>query len=194
MFDSKNANKHYYNHILESMGHPVMSAEELEYVHIHNVMRSVRYLLRNYPEDIARAEEYRADLNYEPFLQYMHMEPDLIPFLEELQNRGIKRAISTSRTNTMGKIMKINGLEPFYGKVMTTSDVENPKPHPEALEVILEYYGMAANDALYIGDSIIDRQHSAGVGMELIAFRNREIDGDYEVSNFMEILELEPFK
>lgn len=190
MFDSKNANKHYYNHILETLGHPPMTAEELDYVHIHNVMKSVRHILRHYPEDIDKAEEYRADLNYQPFLKYMTMEPDLIPFLEELQGRGIDRAISTSRTNTMKDILKIFGLAPYYGKVMTTFDVENPKPHPEALEVILDHYQMSADQAIYIGDSIIDRQHSAGVGMQLIAFRNKEIDGDYVVDNFMEILSL----
>ena len=193
MFDSKNANKHYYNHILENLGHPVMTAEELEYVHIHNVMKSVRYLLRNYPQDIDKAEAYRADLNYQPFLKYMTIEPDLIAFLEELQRRGIERAISTSRTNTMGIILDLYNLSPYYDKVMTTSDVQNPKPHPEALEVILDHYGMTADDALYIGDSIIDRQHSDGVGMKLIAFRNDKINGDYQVENFLDILELPPF-
>ena len=56
MFDSKNANKQYYNHILEELGYPPMTAEELDFVHIHNVMRSVKYLLRNHPEDIDKAE------------------------------------------------------------------------------------------------------------------------------------------
>ncbi|MEN8140903.1 MAG: HAD family hydrolase [Thermodesulfobacteriota bacterium] len=193
MFDSKNANKHYYNHILATLGHPAMTAEELDYVHIHNVMKSVSYLLRNYPDDIPRAEEYRADLNYQPFFKYMQMEPDLIPFLEELKSRAIERAISTSRTNTMGQILDIFALNDYYGKVMTTFDVENPKPHPEALEVILAHYQMAPEEAVYIGDSIIDREHSKGVGMELIAFRNPDIDGDYVVESFMEILDLPLF-
>ena len=194
MFDSKNANKHYYNHILETLGHPPMSAEELDYVHIHNVMKSVQYILRHYPDDIDKAEAYRADLDYQPFLQYMTMEPDLIAFLEELQRRGIERAISTSRTNTMTHILDIYGLKPYFGKVMTTFDVKQPKPHPEALEIILDHYDLEADEALYIGDSIIDRQHSDGANMKLIAFRNNDINGDYVVKNFMDILKLPPFQ
>lgn len=194
MFDSKNANKHYYNHILETLGHPPMSAEELDYVHIHNVMKSVQYILRHYPDDIDKAEAYRADLDYQPFLQYMTMEPDLIAFLEELQRRGIERAISTSRTNTMAHILDIYGLKKYFGKVMTTFDVKQPKPHPEALEIILDHYGLEADEALYIGDSIIDRQHSDGADMKLIAFRNNDINGDYVVKNFMDIIKLPPFQ
>jgi HAD superfamily hydrolase (TIGR01509 family) len=193
MFDSKNANKHYYNHILDNLGHPPMTAEELDYVHIHNVMRSVKYLLRNHPEDIDKAENYRADLDYHPYLKYMHMEPDLIEFLEYLQTHDIDAAISTSRTTTMKDILDIFGLRKYFGKVMTTFDVTNPKPHPEALQVILKHYGLAAQEAIYIGDSIVDREHSAGVGMELIAFKNPELSADFSVSSFMEIPRTVPY-
>lgn len=193
MFDSKNANKNYYNHILATMGHPPMTAEELDYVHIHNVMRSVRYLLRHHPEDIAKAEAYRADLDYQPYLKYMIMEPDLIEFLEYLQSRGLEAAISTSRTTTMHIILELFGLEKYFGKVMTTFDVTHPKPHPEALEVILAHYGLSAAEAIYIGDSIVDREHSAAVGMQLIAFKNPKLSAEFRVTSFMEIPKKVPF-
>ncbi len=192
MFDSKNANKHYYNHILENLGHPPMTPEELDYVHIHNVMRSVRYLLRNHPEDLDKAEKYRADLDYQPYLKYMHMEPDLIEFLEYLEAHGIDAAISTSRTTTMQDILKIFGLKKYFGKVMTTFDVTNPQPHPEALEVILDHYNLEPQQAIYIGDSIVDREHSAAIGMELIAFKNPDLSAEYSVTSFMEIARTVP--
>ncbi len=190
MFDSKNANRKYYNHVLAQLGHPPMTEEELEFVHIHNVMESVKYLLRDHPEDMAAAEKYRADLDYGQFLQYMHMEKDLIEFLEYLQSKGIGAAVSTSRTTTMNDILDIFGLRKYFGKVMTTFDVKNPKPHPEALEVILDHYGMTSDEAIYIGDSIIDRQHSAGVGMRLIGFKNPKLEAEYSVTSFMEIVRL----
>lgn len=192
MFDSKDANRQYYNHILETLGHPPMSEEEVDYVHIHNVMESVRYILRHYPEDIPRAEEYRADLDYQPYLQYMRIEPDLIEFLEFLQP-NYQRAISTSRTTTMKTILDIFGLKSYFGMVMTAFDVANPKPHPEALLTILDHYQVRADEAIYIGDSIIDREHSAGAGMRLIAFKNPELRAEYHVSSFMEIARLPLF-
>lgn len=192
MFDSKNANRMYYDHILAVLGHPPMDAEELEYVHIHNVMDSVRHILRHYPADIEKAEQYRADLDYQPFLQYMHMEPDLIEFLQFLTPR-CDRAISTNRTTTMRNILDIFGLSPYFGKVVTAFDVERPKPHPDALLAILDHFGRRVDESIYIGDSIIDRQHASSVGMRLIAFKNRALDAEYHVDSFMEIAGLPLF-
>ena len=193
MFDSKNANKMYYNHILEVFGHPPMTEEEVEYVHIHNVVDSVRHILRNYPEDLPQAEKYREDLDYHPFLQHMNMEKDLVEFLDVL-HPYYKMAISTNRTTTMKNILEIFGLAPYFGKVMTAFDVERPKPHPDALVEILNHYDLQADQAIYIGDSIIDRQHADSVGMDLIAFKNKKLDAEYHVDSFMEILTLPPFK
>lgn len=193
MFDSKNANKLYYNQILQEFGHPLLTEEELDYVHIHNVMDSVRHILRHYPEDIEKAEAFRADLDYRPFLQHMRLEPDLIEFLEFLIP-DYERAISTNRTSTMSNILDIFGLSSYFGKVMTAFDVENPKPHPEALLQILDHYRLRADEAVYIGDSIIDREHSLAAGMELIAFKNQELSAEYHVSTFMEITHLPLFQ
>ncbi|MFH1217682.1 MAG: HAD family phosphatase [Pseudomonadota bacterium] len=192
MFDSKNANRMYYDHILAALDHPPMDEEELEYVHIHNVMDSVRHILRHYPGDIEKAEKYRADLDYHPFLQYMHMEPDLIEFLEFLTPR-CDRAISTNRTTTMRNILDIFGLSPYFGKVVTAFDVKRPKPHPDALLAILDHFGRRVDESIYIGDSTIDREHSNSVGMRMIAFKNRKLDAEYHVDSFMEIAGLPLF-
>ncbi|MFZ5766582.1 MAG: HAD family hydrolase [Thermodesulfobacteriota bacterium] len=192
MFDSKNANRMYYDHILAALGHPPMDEEELEYVHVHNVLDSVRHILRRYPEDIERAERYRADLDYHPFLQYMRMEPDLIDFLEFLVPR-CDRAISTNRTTTMRNILDIFGLAPYFGKVVTAFDVARPKPHADALVTILDHFGRQVEEAIYIGDSIVDQQHAGSVGMRLIAFKNPNLDADYHVNSFMEITRLPLF-
>jgi phosphoglycolate phosphatase-like HAD superfamily hydrolase len=102
-------------------------------------------------------------------------------------------AISTNRTTTMKNILQIFGLAPYFGKVVTTFDVERPKPHPDALIAILNHYRLEADQAIYIGDSIIDRQHANSVGMDLIAFKNSNLDAEYHVNSFMEILKLPPF-
>ncbi|MCK5195672.1 MAG: HAD-IA family hydrolase, partial [Desulfobulbaceae bacterium] len=147
---------------------------------------------RDYPEDLPKAEKYREDLDYHPFLQHMNMEKDLVEFLQFLQP-DYKMAISTNRTTTMKNILQIFGLAPYFGKVVTTFDVERPKPHPDALIAILNHYRLEADQAIYIGDSIIDRQHADSVGMDLIAFKNSNLDAEYHVNSFMEILKLPPF-
>ena len=72
-------------------------------------------------------------------------------------------------------------------------DVEHPKPAPDALFKILDHFGCAPQETIFIGDSIIDQQHARGAGVDLIAFRNRDLSAAYHVSSFMEVLRLEPF-
>ncbi len=186
MFDSRNANKHYYNHILEKFGHPPMDEEELDYVHMHHVMDSVRHIFRNYPQDYDRADAYRRSVDYTPFLQYMIMEPDLLEFLHFLRPER-KTAISTNRTTTMPAVLDMFNLASLFDKVVTAMDVDQPKPHPAALHKILDQFGLAVDDAVYVGDSMVDREHTASIGMPLIAFKNRELPAEYHVSSFMEI-------
>ena len=186
MFDSKEANRHYYDDILQAFGHPPMDEEELEFVHVHHAADSVKHIYRKFPEDYAKAELHRAKIDYTPYLSYMHMEPDLIEFLEFLKPAH-HIAISTNRSNTMPSLLDIFALESYFEMVVTSLDVTNSKPHPEAMHKILSHFALSADQAIYIGDSYIDREHSAAVGMRLIAFKNKGLKAEYHVNTFMEI-------
>lgn len=192
MFDSLAANKAYYNDILAHFGHPPMDTEALRYVHVQNVVDSVRFIFRHYPADYEAAESYRRTLDYTPYLKFMRMEPDLPEFLLFLKP-AYRTAISTNRSTTMPTILQIFGLAPYFDKVVTAMDVANSKPHPEALHQILDHFGLTADEAIYIGDSLVDLDHARAVGMRIIAFKNPELAADFHVSSFMEIPRLPPF-
>ena len=192
MFDSKNANRHYYNHILDHFEKPPMTDEELEFVHTHNVIDSVDHIFRRYPEAAPVAQQYRQTVDYVPYLQYMKMEPDLIDFLEFLKPRHFT-AISTNRTTTMGTLLDSFALRPYFQMVVTAFDVENPKPHPEALQKILDHFKLGVEETIFIGDSMIDREHTRSMDMRMIAFRNRNLPAEYHVDSFTEIRTLPLF-
>lgn len=194
MFDSKFANREYYNQLLAHFQRPPMSPEELEHVHIHNVLDSIRHIFRHYPQqDLTEVNAYRMALDYTPFLSHMRMEPDLIEFLKKTKPR-YKLAISTNRTNTMTPILQMFELQDYFDKVMTAENARRPKPAPDALLEILDYCECRTDEAIYIGDSIIDREHTANCGMRLIGFKNPDLAAEYHVTSFMEILGLPPFR
>lgn len=193
MFDSRGANREYYNHIRARFGHPPMDEAELDYVHMHRVEDSIHHILRHHPADLAAALRFQRELDYTPFLQYMRMEPDLLQFLDYLRP-GYKTAISTNRTSTMPIVLEMFRLAPYFDQVVTALDVANPKPHPEALERIMANLGVDPEHTVYIGDSPVDREHTAAVGVPLIAFKNPGLAAEYHVSCFMEIVELAPFR
>jgi HAD superfamily hydrolase (TIGR01509 family) len=193
MFDSKNANRHFYNHMLTNFGHPAMDAEELEYVHMHHVMDSVSHIFRHWPGEIEKAHRFRGSLDYKAFIKHMTIEPDLVEFLERI-TPDYKTAISTNRTTTMATLLDLFDLRQHFGLVVTAMDVENSKPHPDAIHKILAYYSLEAAECVFIGDSMIDQEHANSVGMRMIAFKNPELPADYHVNSFMEIINLPIFK
>jgi phosphoglycolate phosphatase len=194
MFDSKMANIAYYNNLLNHFGLADMNEQEIAFVHMSSVMESVQYLFRD-DHSISHDEvhSYRRQISYAPFLQYMTMEPDLIEFLELVKD-SYHLAISTNRTDTMIPLLQSTGLEHYFTKVVTAATAKRPKPAPDGLLEILEHFNCAPRETIFIGDSIVDLEQAAACGVELIAFKNPELMGDYQVNSFMEILKLAPLQ
>jgi phosphoglycolate phosphatase len=194
MFDSRSANREYYNQLLSHFGRPEMDEEEIAYVHMHNAANSVTHIFRRYTDqDMAAVDSYCKGLDYTPFFHFMQMERDLIEFLEYAKSR-YALAISTNRSTTMQPLLKEFNLQQYFGKVMTPLNTPRPKPAPDALYEILKHFNCRVDEAVYIGDSIIDRQHTEAAGMRLIAFRNPALPADFHVGCFMEICRLPLFE
>lgn len=194
MFDSREANRSYYNDLLRSFKRPPMFAGELNYVHCHNVDDSVAYIFRHYPDtDLEAVHEHRLRVGYTPYLPLMKIEADLIDFLDHVRPH-YRCAISTNRTTTMRPLLETYGLSDYFDLVVTSVDVANPKPAPDALFKIFAHFDCTAAETIFIGDSEVDRQHTENAGVELIAFKNENLPAPYHVNSFTDILELAPFQ
>lgn len=193
MFNSKKANCMYYNHLLAHFGLPSMNGDEEDYVHMSSVADSVQHIFRHYRKPtLDEVHAFRKSCSYVPFLAYMEMEEDLPRFLQVTSN-DYHLAISTNRTDTMLPLLRRYHLEDYFGKVVTAATARRPKPAPDGLLEILAFYDCPADEAVFIGDSIIDEQHAASCGVPLIAFKNPNLQASYHVNSFMEILKLPPF-
>jgi HAD superfamily hydrolase (TIGR01509 family) len=193
MFDSRQANIMYYNSLLNNYNLPSMAAAEEEFVHMHSVVDSVQHIFRHYHSptlDTVHAHRLQGD--YSAFMPYMVMEAELRPFLEQVKDR-YHLAISTNRTNTMIPLLQRFQLDGYFSKVMTADKVAKPKPAPDALLEILDFYNCHPEEAIFIGDSVVDEQHAAAAGVPLIAFKNQALNATYHVQGFLEILSLPPF-
>ena len=189
LFDSREANRAYYNRIAEAMGRPPLTEEEFRFVHMHTAEESVRYLFRDYPELLEEALAFQKKLNYEEFLPLMKPEPGVRELIEAVRP-PLRTAISTNRTTTMGRLLEIFGLEPYFDLVMTALKSPKPKPHPEALTIILEHFGVSPNEILYIGDSEVDLELTRRVGAPLVAYKNPALPADFHVGSFQEVYAL----
>lgn len=192
MFDSREANRAYYGHLRERFGRPPLTEQEVGFVHAHPAPESVPFIFRAWPQDVPRVNAYRTALDYTPFLRQMAIEPDLLEFLAAVRP-PLLTAISTNRTSTMAAVLETFCLRSHFDLVVTALDVERPKPHPEALLKILANLGVRAEQGIFVGDTQVDVEHAAAVGMPMIAFRSPDLQAAYHVSSFKEILKLPPF-
>jgi phosphoglycolate phosphatase len=173
LFDSSNANRSYYNHILRHCGLPAMTDRQFAYAHMHTVDQALAYLLDD-PDTLAAAQHYRRQLSYQPFIRDMVVEPHLRDLLAHLRPT-YKTAIATNRTNTMARVLEAHGLQTMFDKVVTASDVRRPKPYPDQLLDLLDHFGIAPSQMIYIGDSELDAAAAHQAGVPFIAYANPQL-------------------
>ena len=188
LFDTAQANRFYYSHILEHFGRPALTEEQFRFVHMHTVHESMAYLLPD-ENTLEAAHDFRKTMDYRKYLSYLKVEPQLVALLEKLRPR-IKTAIATNRTDTMEQLLAEFDLDGYFDLVVTSSDVKQPKPHPEALLKILEYFGLASHQVIYIGDSQVDELAARAAKIPLVAYRNRELAAEYHIDSLGELEEL----
>jgi len=188
LFDSRQANTLFYNHILARFGLPPMNDEGKSFVHMHTADESIRYIFRG-TEYEQQAQIYRMEMDYFPFIQEMIPEPELFEFLRALKSEfGL--AIATNRSNTISDVLQRHGLEGLFDIVVSSIDVQNPKPHPECIIKILRFFQITREQAIYVGDSLVDSQTARAAGVSFVAYKNPQLDADHHVSKLMDIADL----
>ena len=185
MFDSRQANIHYYNHMLHHFDLPPMTGAAVDFVHSHTADESIQHIFQGTPL-VKEAMAYRWEVDYTPFIQDMIMEPGLKELLEWLKPRfGL--AVATNRSNTIGEVLKTRGLTGFFDLVVSSLDVKHPKPHPESLFKILDFFQVGPERILYVGDSAVDEETAKRAGVPFIAYRNKALKAYRHVGTMAEI-------
>lgn len=188
MFDSRQANIHFYNHLLARYGLPPLSEEQMDYVHMNTADQSVRHIFEGTPFT-DEAQAYRLQMDYTPFIQDMVMEPGLKDLLRHLRPQ-VGLAVATNRSNTIGVVLNRYGLSGFFDLVVSSLDVENPKPHPESIFKILDFFRLNPNQAIYIGDSPIDLQTAEAAGVHFIAYGNGGLSASLRAETMADVQEI----
>jgi phosphoglycolate phosphatase len=192
LFDSFEANTKLYNDLCALVGRGPLREEEMEYVHIHTVFEAIRFIFGNEDDLEKKALEMLREkqVDLKNYIIYLKMEPHLFQILERLKEKGILRVINTNRTTSMEHIMDRFNLRPYFEMVVTALDVKNPKPHPESIEKIIEAFQLKKEEAVFVGDSEVDKQTAESSGVRFVAYKNREIANDLFIEDHLELLNL----
>lgn len=179
MFDTTRANQAYYNDLLHFFGRPSMTPEQFYFAQMHTVDEALTRLFPD-PELLSAAQDRRQQTGYTPYLKHMEMEPDLIAVLEKYKGR-IGLAVATNRTDTMNRVLAMHGIDHYFDLVVTALDVPRPKPHPDPLLRVLDFFQVAPCEMLYVGDSELDDQAAQAANVPLAAYNNPALAGAFHL-------------
>jgi HAD superfamily hydrolase (TIGR01509 family) len=185
LFDTLDANRHYYNHILNHFGEPPMNGEQLRFVHAHTVHQAFEHLFEDEAMRQA-ADAFRKTIDYGGFLKHLRMEPGLVALLDWMHGR-FHAAIATNRTDTMKHLLQEFGLSERFDLVVTSLDVERPKPFPDPLLKILAHFKAEPHQALFVGDSEVDASTARAAAVPFVAYCNPALEARYHIRQLKDL-------
>ncbi|HWI41691.1 MAG TPA: HAD family hydrolase [Verrucomicrobiae bacterium] len=172
MFDSFEANFTFYQRIMEMMERPPLERGDSVAMRVLHTWsnRDVLAFLFPEPRELERALQCAAAIRYADLVPMMVMEEGFVETLECLKGR-VELAVCTNRTTSMDLVMETFGLGGYFSLVMTAEKAPRPKPHPDPLLCVLEHFGLRPQEALFVGDSEVDRQAAQAAGVPFAAYR-----------------------
>ena len=171
MVDSFRSNVAFYNHIMKALNQPLLDAEGEHLSQVYSTPQLLQKLFPDDPEKIAQGLQIARELDYLPFLDYLDPKPGLFETLEILGDR-YRLALATNRGTSLGPLLRRFNLEKTFEVTATILTVAQPKPAPDMLLYCLRETGVAAREAVYVGDMDNDRISAEAAGMPFILVGN----------------------
>ncbi|MEU3752570.1 HAD-IA family hydrolase [Streptomyces olivoreticuli] len=124
-----------------------------------------------YFPDIMRLMGLPGELE-EPFVRESHrmmdrveVYPDVPQLLAELRAEGVSTAIATGKSGSRARaVLEAVGLLPLLDEVVGSDEVPRPKPHPDIVREALRRLDSAPEDAVMVGDAVIDIRSGRAAG------------------------------
>ncbi|RME35610.1 MAG: HAD family hydrolase [Deltaproteobacteria bacterium] len=123
------------------------------------------------PDLVEQGLAMAAELDYRQFLPYMEPEPGMAEGLRRLR-ASWPLAVATNRGSSMGAILEHFQLADCFCAVVTSRDVERPKPAPDMLVKAAERLGLHPQELVFVGDSELDRRAAEAAGTRFVAYGN----------------------
>ena len=168
LFESRRANMAYYNTVLKHFNYPPVDEEDHKKVTLCHTAASPEVFTTLLGETLLdEALKVAAQLHYREFIPWMSPEPGLFEILSELSlSRSL--AVATNRGNSMTEILSHFKMEHFFKVVVTSRDVERPKPHADMLYLAAQKLEIPLDHLLFIGDSVYDKMAAEAAGVHFV--------------------------
>ncbi|OGU16017.1 MAG: HAD family hydrolase [Geobacteraceae bacterium GWC2_53_11] len=174
ILDSVESNYIFYNRVMEFLGRDEINRDNEDarrVLHTYSFKDVMEYFFGEDPQHEA-ALSFAKTIHYRDLMPYMKMEDGFVSTLNQLKGHA-SLAICTNRATSMEMIIEDFGLNGYFEYVMTASQVTHPKPHPEPLLKVLDYFNIAPWEALFVGDGEVDMLAAKEAGVPFISYKSQ---------------------
>jgi len=186
LFDSRRANLAYYSQVLAHFGEPPLLDEcspSADLCHTYASLDVFHKLLG--PARVAEAQDFARTIDIQSLLPLMVPEQGIPQVLDRLGKQMVL-ALATNRGRSVYSILDLFQMRSCFNAVVTSEDVQRPKPSPDMLLLALEQLGLRPEQALFVGDSELDRQAAGLAGLRFVAYKGL-VDGDLVIYEHQEL-------
>lgn len=114
---------------------------------------------------VALTEALLSSLHFRPY-------PDAAPALREWRERGLRLVVASNWDVSLHDVLDRVGLGPSLDGVVTSAEAGARKPDPALFLEALRVAGVAADEAIHVGDSVEEDVRGArGAGIEAVLLR-----------------------
>lgn len=187
LIDTFEGNRRTFNHVLEKLGRKPISREEYRRFYYRPAKDIFTY---RFPEKTPHEiEGIMAEFFHivQRFFKYDKLNPQVQEILITLK-KDFRLGIVTNRR--MPDILAFFNIRNYFEAIVCLPDVKNHKPHPEPVHLALKKLKVRPEEAVYVGDAVSDLEAGKAAGVKVIIYSNPEVRGDYNVTDFREILKI----
>ncbi len=167
LIDSYQAIYLSFRHTYEKMGLQPLSFDQVKGVVGYGLSNTFLDLLGE--AQVPEALRLFREKYEEVYSQNTYLLPHVREVLEALHTRRIKLAVATNKLGRFSRqIFRHFGLEQLFVTIVGDEDVSQNKPHPEMLFYALTRMGLPKEEAVFVGDSLIDVQTGQNAGMRVL--------------------------
>jgi HAD superfamily hydrolase (TIGR01509 family) len=137
-----------------------------------HLMPRVSHLTEESPEGQQIAER-RGEIFKKDYLPKVRALRDAEQLVAELKARGFTAvAASSAKRTELEPLLKTAGASHLMDATTSNDDAESSKPEPDIIQAALKRAGVAADEAVMIGDTPYDIEAARRAGVRTIAFRS----------------------
>ena len=172
-----------------------LTAEDIEKYN-GAVLGNVIKVLGATDEQLPEIKKYYVDIFFDD-VSDIYLYENVLETLKELKQRGYIITLASNRgRGTLIKLLGTLNILQLFDKIVCESDVENKKPNPDMVELVLKELKFTKDEALVLGDTNFDILMSKSAGCKSCYVCHEEkpnskvidLNPDYVIYNFNELL------